>query len=223
MEFEIVKNIAVIRFDDQKANAIGPIFIDQLNSALDQALVNAEAVVLSGRTGMFSGGFDLNVFKKGPLASQQLMLSGAQLLLRLFTLPLPLVVSCTGHAIAAGAFILLTADTRIGTTGNFKVGLNEPAINATFPTFGSQLALARLNPSYLTRSFVQAELFDPIEAIAAGFLDRAVGSETVLEESIEVAEQFARLPTDAYVKNKLDIRSPYIHAIQESLGVDESS
>ena len=221
MEFEIVKNIAVIRFDDQKANAIGPIFIDQLNSALDQALVNAEAVVLSGRTGMFSGGFDLNVFKKGPLASQQLMLSGAQLLLRLFTLPLPLVVSCTGHAIAAGAFILLTADTRIGTTGNFKVGLN--AINATFPTFGSQLALARLNPSYLTRSFVQAELFNPIEAIAAGFLDRAVGSETVLEESIEVAQQLAQLPTDAYVKNKLDIRSPYIHAIQESLGVDESS
>ena len=220
MEFELIEKVAVIRFDDDKANAIGPSFIEELNSALDRAMEKAKAVVLCGRTGVFSGGFDLNEFKKGPVASRYLMESGAKLLLRLFTLPLPLVASCTGHAIAAGAFILLTADTRVGTQGEFKIGLNETAINSTFPVFGSQLALARLNPSYLTRSFVQAELFNPEEAISAGFLDQITSVEMVLERSVETAKTLAEMPSDAYLKNKLDIRGNFIRSIRESLGSD---
>ena len=217
MAYELIEQTAVLSFDDGKANVIGHDFMDAMNQYLDQSEKEAKAVVITGRAGLLSGGFDLKEIQKGPTAIKAMMEKGAKMLLRLYSYSQPLIIGCTGHAIAAGAFLLLTADNRIGTAGDFKIGLNETSIGSTFPVFGIELARARLSPGYLTRSFVQSELFSPDEAVNAGFLDQVVAPDMVLENAMVLAERLAKLPASTYARNKLDIRQTTINIIGASL------
>ena len=121
---EISGAVAVVRIDDGKANAISHAVIDGLNAALDAAERQAGAVVIIGREGKFSAGFDLSVIKQGPDAAVGLLKAGAALALRIYEHPQPVVMGCTGHALAMGAILLMAADIRIGSTGPAKIGLN---------------------------------------------------------------------------------------------------
>ncbi len=215
--YELIEDTAILSFDDGKANVIGHDFMDAMNQDLDQAEKEATAVVITGRTGLLSGGFDLKEIQKGPAAVKAMMNKGAKMFFRMFSYPQPLIIACSGHAIAAGAFLLLTADSRIGSAGDFKIGLNETSIGSTFPVFGIELAKARLNPNYLTRSFLQSELFSPQEAVNAGFLDQVVAAESALDTAMVLAARLGKLPPSIYARNKLDIRKSTIQTIGASL------
>jgi len=217
VEYQLNGDVAVLTFDDGKANAIGNAFMDAMIDGLSRAQQEAAAVVITGRAGLLSGGFDLKEIEKGAEAVKAMMKKGSNMFYRLFSHPQPLIIACTGHAIAAGAFLLLTADNRIGAAGDFKIGLNETAIGSTFPVFGIQFARTRLTPAYLTRSFVQSESFSPEEAMAAGFLDDVQPPESVMETAMDLAQRLGKLPARVYAQNKLDIRKPAIDAIRASL------
>lgn len=218
-------DVAHIGLDDGKANAVGHGFVDAMNEGLERALADASCVLITGRPGLFSAGFDLKEFDKGTDATAALVNKGAHMLLRIFTHPQPVVIACAGHAVAAGAFMLLAADTRIGTQGDFKIGLNETAIGMTLPVFGVQLAMARLSKRYQTAAAVQGTLFDPQAARDAGFFDIVVDPGTASEtapdplhtQSLKAARELAELPTAAFAANKLAMRAPYISAIETSL------
>ena len=105
--FEIKDNVGLLSVDDGKANAVGHGFIDAMDDALTRCLADASAIVIAGRDGLFSGGFDLSEFKKGPEATTALVARGAEMFVRLFTHPQPVIAACTGRAIAAGGFLLL--------------------------------------------------------------------------------------------------------------------
>ena len=141
------------------------------------------------------------------------MTKAADMFYQLLTHPQPVVIACTGHAVAAGAFLLLSADTRIGSQGDFKIGLNETSIGSSFPEFGIQLATTRLNPAYLTRSFVQSELFSPPDAVQAGFLDGLEPRDRVVERARLRAQKLSELPQKAYAQNKRDSRRMAISAL----------
>lgn len=217
MKYELLDSVAVLHLDDGKANAVGYQLMETIDEALERAAGEASALVLHGREGIFSAGFDLKEIQKGPEAAAKLVGAGAGMFLRLFSHPQPLLIACTGHALAAGAFMLLSADNRIGAAGDFKIGLNETAIGMTFPVFGQELAKARIDPRHQTRVYVQSELFDPDSAVAAGFLDRVLPPDQVLDGAITEAKALAELPAQTYAKNKLDLRASYIAAIEASL------
>lgn len=218
MNFELIDKVAVLHLDDGKANAVGHTMIRTVNEALDRSGKEAKALVLHGRDGVFSAGFDLKEIQKGPEAAEALVGKGAEMFLRMFTHPQPLVVACTGHAIAAGAFMLLAADNRVGAAGEFKLGLNETAIGMTLPVFGLELARARLNPLFITRALIQSQLYDPDAAIQVGYLDRVLPADQVLDGALAEAAELAELPPAAYAQNKRDIRAAPIAAIEASLG-----
>lgn len=211
-------DVAILTMDDGKANALGHALIDQLNEVLDRTVEEAKAVVITGRPGLFCAGFDLKEFDKGHDATMALVNKGARLLLRIFSHPQPVVAACTGHAIAAGAFILLAADTRLGVDGDFKIGLNETAIGLTLPTFGLELAKARLSKRYQTAAVIQATMYDPLGAKKAGFLDDVVSSDSLLSRAVEKAASLAEFPSEAYAANKTAIRCETIANINASLG-----
>jgi len=217
LDVTINGGVAVITLDDGKANAVGHNFIEALNEGLDRAQVEAKAVLISGRAGVFSAGFDLKEFDKGPAATSALVNSGANLLLRVFSHPQPVVVACTGHAVAAGALLLLAADTRIGADGDFKIGLNETAIGMPLPVFGLQLAAARLSKRHQSAAVIQGRLFSPLHAKDAGYIDEVVHEADVMNKALGWATQLAELPAEAYAANKLGVRDAYIQAIQASL------
>jgi len=136
LHYELRDNVAVLRMDDGKVNALSHDMIDALRSAFDRAEAEAGAVLLTGREGRLSGGFDLSTMGGGPESASKLVLAGAELLLHMYEYARPVVVACNGHALAAGAILLLVSDLRIGACGNFKIGLNEVSIQMTLPVFG---------------------------------------------------------------------------------------
>lgn len=218
VSIDIQDDIAHIKMDDGKANAFSPDHIAAMNDAIDQAEARAKAFIVSGRPGRFSGGFDLKIMQGAtPDEVTELVNSGGKLNLRIFESKLPNVIAVTGHAMAQGAFFVLSGDTRIGVKGDFKIGLPETAIGMTLPQFGIELSRARLNPKFQTQAVIQAKNFSPDECVEAGFLDMVVEPDALMETAMGVAQMLAALPQKAYAANKLLIRKPYIDAIRASL------
>ena len=216
--YEQAGTVAVLGFDDGKANAVGHSFIDAMNEGLDRAVQDAQAVVLAGREGLFSGGFDLKEIGKGPEAAGQLVGRGAQMLHRIFSHPQPVVVAATGHAIAAGAFICLAADTRWAAEGDYKFGLNETAIGMSLPVFGIELANARLSRQHMTQAVTQATIYDAQDALDVGFVDAIKPADQLVDACIAEAARLGEFDGTAYAANKLAWRRPFIERIEASLG-----
>lgn len=216
---EIQNDIALIRMDDGKANAINFEMVAALNGALNEAEAGAKAIVLAGREGRFSGGFDLKAFASlGPDGVYKLLDAGAELLLRLYGGPLPVVAACTGHAIAMGVFILNACDTRIGAVGEYKIGANEAVTGMQLPVFAMELSRDRLSPAHLTRAMVQGFIYDPTGAVEVGYLDMLAEADKVEATALAVAGQLAQLPGKAYAWNKKSIRKATLDRIRASLG-----
>ncbi|HYK66019.1 MAG TPA: crotonase/enoyl-CoA hydratase family protein, partial [Patescibacteria group bacterium] len=147
VSYELRDSVATITMDDGKVNAMSPAMLSALNDALDKATSDRAIVVLTGRRGTFSAGFDLKVLGAGGPDAQQMVTAGFELGYRMLSFPAPIVVACSGHAIAMGAFLLLSADYRLGADGPFRIGANEVAIGITMPHFGVEICRQRLAPA----------------------------------------------------------------------------
>ena len=213
----IEDGVAVVTLDDGKMNAVSHAVVDGLHAALDTALAEAGAVCIRGNDRALSAGFDLKVMGSGDLdAVGTLVNAGGELLMRLFVHPQPTVVAVTGHALAAGALLVLTCDTRIASTASTaKIGLNETAIGMSLPEFAYELAAARLSKRYLTRAAVQAEIFDPAGAVAAGYLDRL--EDDCVAAALAEARALAQLPVAAYAGTKRSLRQPMVDRVLANL------
>jgi enoyl-CoA hydratase len=219
VRYELVDKVAVVTLDDGKANALSHEVIDGLNLCLDRAEREA-AILLVGRDRRLSGGFDLNTMLSDPEAARKLVTAGAELMLRLYGFPRPIVVACTGHALAAGAVLLLATDLRIGTSGDFKIGLNEVSIQMTLPIFAMELARARLSKRHFTSATTLARIYDPEGAKDAGFLDATAPAESLHNTALNQARRLAALPAPAFRNTKENERGAIIRFIRETLAAD---
>lgn len=190
---EMVDSVLVVRVDDGKANALTHEIIGAVNEAAQKAKSDAKALVVIGRPGKFSAGFDLSVMTSSAEAARELLGAGAYMALDLLELPIPVLFGVTGHALAMGGILLTAADYRVGADGPFKLGLNEVAIGMPVPRFAVELCRARLSPNWFTRSVQCAEILDPTAAMEAGYLDELARPEAVEERVIEIAGQMAGL------------------------------
>ncbi len=220
VDYQLDGKVAHLALDDGKANAISPDLIALTDQALSRAEREARAVLISGRPGRFSAGFDLSIMTAGPDQARTLVTRGAELLMRIYLHPQPVVVACTGHALAAGALLLLAADTRIGVRGDFKIGLNEVAIGLRLPIFAIELARDRLSKRHFVAATIQARLYGPDEACDAGFLDRVVDAGTVIPQAMEAARLLADLPGVALAQTKALVRERVAGRIRETLAAD---
>jgi enoyl-CoA hydratase len=217
-EYDQQGDLGLITMDDGKANAMGPDMIVAVNAALDQAEADARVAIITGRPGVLSGGFDLKVIRSGDAAAIQAMtLAGARLLMRIYGFSKPIVMATGGHGVALGGFLLLTADYRIGVSGNFKIGLNEVAIGMTLPPFALMLSRARLANIHLTNAAINAHMFDPEEAVQAGFLDEVVVPDALLNRALEKGSVLAELDGAAFAQTKQDFRGDDIARILAEL------
>ena len=218
LNFECDGDIGVITMDDGKANAAGFEMLEAINGALDRAADEARAVILMGRPGILSGGFDLKVIRGGDADEINRMVNlGVRTVMRLYGHPQPVVVAATGHAVALGAFMLLTGDYRVGTQGDFSVGLNETAIGLNLPTFGVRLAEARLSSRYLTQAAISARLYSPTDAVDVGFMDEVVSPGGLRKAAMEKAAELAELDSAAFAHNKAAFRSAMIEEVLNEL------
>ena len=202
LHYSLEAQTAVIRLDDGRVNSLSPEMLTAIDAQLTRAEKEAAAVVLVGREGRFSAGFDLKTMGAGPEAAGRMVAAGAELLARMAEFPLPVVAACSGHAIAAGALLLLASDLRFGAKDEFKIGLNEVAIGMTLPVFALELARERLSKRHYTRATQLAEIYAPEGAVDAGFLDELAAPEALLETACAAAAQLAGLQQPAFRSTK---------------------
>jgi enoyl-CoA hydratase len=223
LTYTLEGNLAIVRMDDGKANALSDAMIDGLVAALSRAEKEAAAMVLAGRPDRFCAGFDLRVMMSSPDAAKALLTRGADMLTKLYGAKLPLVIACTGHALAGGALVLLTGDVRIGAEGAYRIGLNEVSIGMPVPVLAMELARDRLAPSELTDATLLARIYDPAHAARVGYLDSTTDSATVLDRAKAEATRLAALARPAFEATKSRLRGKTIAHIQATLASDMQS
>lgn len=217
VSYELRDRIATITIDDGKVNAFSIPLLRAVHAALDRAERDQAVVIIGGRERYFSAGFDLNVFASGGDQVLEMLSLGATLAERVLSFPTPVVAACTGHAPAAGAFVLLAADLRIGADGPFQIGLNEVRIGLTVPWFAIELARQRLHPAHFDRTVVNATMYRPQEAVTAGFLDRVSPAEELAEATREAAGRLVGLDPRAHQATKLRARAGALSAIRTAI------
>lgn len=217
----LVDGVSVITMDDGKANAISLSMQEALNTALDEAERANAPVVLTGRSGILSAGFDLKTLTAGGQPAVDMLNGGIELAMRLLNFPTPVTIACGGHAIAMGVFLMLCGDYRIGVQGQFKYVANEVAIGMTMPLSTIEILRQRVTPAVLSRSVLLAEVFTPNNAVESGFVDRIVSNEAeLMPASIEFAKTTIGLNAAAHAASKKRLRAGVIEAIRVGLEKD---
>lgn len=220
VHYKSEENYVIITINNGKVNAISLQVIDEINKALDNALQENKVVILTGQSGIFSGGYDLKLMMQSPESALALVTKGSQLSHRMLSFPRPIITACSGHAVAKGAFLLLSSDYRLGVDGDFKIGFNETLIGMTMHYAGIEIAKGRLAPVYFERSVNNAEMYSPKDAVTAGFLDKVVPESHLMPTAIKIAEMFAKLNPKAHKETKLKLRKPYLDSLQKAIEQD---
>ncbi len=218
--YQLADGVATITMDDGKVNVMSNAMQAEINAALDQAIDDGAVVVLEGREGVFSAGFDLPTLRGGGDDGWRMVRGGFELAHRVLGFPLPVVIACTGHAIAMGTVLLLSGDYRVGADGPFKLVANEVAIGLTIPPVGVEILRQRLTPAAFNRAAMLSESFTPDNAIEAGFLDRVVAPGEVKAAARHAAIQYAALDLAAHAGTKTLARGDTLAKMRASIDDD---
>jgi len=196
--------------DDGKANALSFEAVAALRAALAEAASTGRALVVAGREGTFCAGFDLSVINGGDRAAvTALVRDGVGLFREMFEAPIPVVAACTGHALAAGALLLLAADHRVGgRSAESKIGLTEVRLGMALPGFALAMASHRLAPVHLTAATLFARVMGPGDAVDVGYLDDV--SDDPISKAVEAASELATLSPEAFRTTKELLRRPVV-------------
>ena len=212
--------VAILTLDDGKANALGTQTWGELNEALDKAEKEDAIVIITGREGMMSGGFDLKEMKSGPQDAMELTSEGSKFARRVMAYPRPVIMAAPGHTIAMGAFLALACDYSMIKAGNYKVGLNETLIGMTMHNFGIEMGRYHLAKNYFNRCVINGEIFDPKGAMHAGFFDRVVPEEQWPMAIPMAGQMFGQLNPKAFRETKVRSRKEIFKILDQAIADD---
>ena len=219
----IENNISIITLDDGKANVFSPKMIQDVNDCLDQVPTQNGALIITGRDGMFSAGFDLKIISAGEMSAiTEMTTNGFKLLSRIFSFPRPVLGACSGHGIALGTFLLCCCDYRVGVKGDFMIGANEMRTNMVIPIPILELINHRVSSSHKYRAILGAEMYSIENGIGAGLIDEVVDAENLMETAMLKAKDLATMGHPSYTLTKeLLIREP-LKKINNAISAIES-
>jgi enoyl-CoA hydratase len=222
LEYQLNDGIATIRLDDGKVNVMSLDMQAAIGEAIDRAAADDGAIVLTGRPGVFSAGFDLAVIATGGPATAAMVIGGFRLAQRLLAYPRPVVVACTGHAIAMGTFLMFAGDYRIGPdAGSYKWIANEVAIGLTMPRAAIEMLRLRLTPAACDRAVILSYQFSPADALACGYFDQLAPVDDVMDTAVSMARAALALDARAHAASKLRTRAPALAALALAIREDE--
>lgn len=220
VHYSLRDQVATIRIDDGKRNALSPAILEEINAALDRAESDRAIVILTGRESVFSAGFDLHVMKHGGMNALRMLRDGYVLTARVMAFPRPVIAACNGHSLAMGVFLMLSSDYVIGSRGDYKIAANEVAIGLTMPRVAAAMLHHRLNPAAYQRAVTLSETFDVEAAREAGFFDELVDTVDLEARARACADHFLALDRAAHTASKQRIRGSLIRKIRISIPLD---
>ena len=197
------------QMDDGKVNAMSIPMLARLREILADAAARRQPVVLEGKPGLFSAGFDLKTFAQGPGPALEMLQAGLNTILDILSHPAPVVTLCTGNAYPAGAFMMMASDRAIGVRGDFRIGMNETLIGLVLPEYAVTLATHRLAPSG-RKAIATGMMFEPDDALRAGYLDRLVDQNDLDAERDALPAFFDGMQMHAFAGNKAQVNAKVI-------------
>ena len=220
VHYNLQDQVATIRIDDGKRNALSPQVLHEIYQALDRAESDRAIVIMTGRESVFSAGFDLHVMKRGGVNALLMLRAGYALTARIMAYPYPVIAACNGHALAMGVFMMLSADYVLGSRGDFKIAANEVAIGLTMPRVAAAMLRHRLNPAAYQRAVTVSEYFNVEAALSAGFFDQLVDPADLMPHAEACADKFKELDPRAHRASKRRIRAALIRKVRFSIPLD---
>ena len=216
METKIAGELAVLQMRAGKANAIGTAFLDQLSVQLDAVESSgASALVLTGEGTAFSAGLNLpEVSRLDRAELERFIRRFSEVMLRVFTLPVPVVAAINGHAIAGGCVLAMQADVRLAAAGDYRIGLNEVQIGLGLPAVVVDTLRAQVSPASLTPVALEGRLLAPEESLALGLVEAVVPPAVLVEQARGRAAGLAALPRSAFRDVKHALRGPVAAAVR---------
>lgn len=218
--------VSVVTVDDGKANALSADVIATISGHIAEAEGNDDisAVVLAGRPGVLSGGFDLGVMRgRDAAAVTSLVADGGALVRQSYGASVPVVGVATGHAVAAGALVLLGCDVRFGAAGDFKIGLPEVAIGMSLPTWSITIGNERLSKRHVLRATSLGRMVDPATAVDVGFLDEVVEGDAVAAAVDHANELASTIDLRAYAAIVEATRGATLAAMDAQITADRAA
>ena len=218
-------DVAELRLDDGKVNAMSRPFFDALNGALDRAEKDqARAVVIAGRAGVFSAGLNLKVLPTlEPEELKNTLINFGHTMLRVYNFPIPTVAAITGHAIAGGFVLMAACDLRFAAEGPHRIHLNEVALGLTLPTWATIIAESAVPPQWQTETILHARPCTPEEALARGIIQRVVSpADKIVDEARDAAKELTALDTATYAKVKAAKREVALERALAFVEIDAS-
>ena len=174
-----------------------------VSNLLDQVPGDKGSLVITGRPGIFSAGFDLKIISSGDADAVAAMVkAGFTLLARIYNFPRPVIAACSGHGVALGAFLLCCADYRLGAKGQFIVQANETRNNMSIPTPILEISKSRISKTHWYRAILNAEAYPVEKAIEPGYLDEVTEPDNLMIRAMEVANDLATLGHPHYKLTK---------------------
>ena len=220
LTYNFKDGVAILALDDGKANALGTQSWAELNEAFDMAEKDDAIVILTGRDGVMSGGFDLKEMGTGPQDALELTSKGSKFARRIMAHPRPVIMAATGHTIAMGAFLALACDYSMIKAGSFKVGLNETLIGMTMHNFGIAMGRHHITKAHFNRCVINGEIFDPKGAVHAGFFDRVVPEEQWPMAIPMAGQMFGQVNAKAFRETKLRSRKEIFAILDQAIEDD---
>lgn len=196
--------VRVLTLERPPANALDERLLADLAAALASAAADdaVRALVLTGAGAFFSAGFDLSAPRRDEVAARRLRELYRESHLRLFTLAKPTVAMVAGHAIAGGLVLVLACDYRLGLDGDYRVGLNETAIGASYPKVALEIVRLRLTHARASELLLGAALYPASEAIRLGVVEELVPADRLEATVLRRAARLGAFPREAYAHTK---------------------
>jgi enoyl-CoA hydratase len=191
-------NVALVRLDRPKANALSAAVLAQLHAAATELHDDPPgAVVVWGGRRIFAAGAD--IVELGDAGADAVGASFAAALDALAAVPRATIAAVNGFALGGGLELALACDFRVCAEDS-RLGLPE-ALLGVIPGGGGTQRLPRLiGPSRAKELIFSGRQVRADEALAIGLVNRAVAPDYVLEAALTWA---AELATGAVVAHGL--------------------
>ena len=217
-------DVSIITLDDGKANVFSNAMSSTINQLLDEVPNDKGALLITGRQGLLSGGFDLKTMTGGEAKDIiEMTVNGFKLLARIYGFSRPVVVASSGHAIALGAFLLCCADYRVGAKGKYLVQANEHRNNMSIPIPILEISKSRISKRHWHRAILNAEAYPIDQSVEAGYLDEVVDEGNLMKRAMEVATDLATLGHPHYQMTKDLDQKDILERINAGIEVRQNS
>lgn len=203
--------IAIVTLNRGKVNALNEPLIEQLSRTFTDLEDDntVEAVVITGQGKFFSFGFDIPEFLGYSKDSfTRYLIKFTNLYTSMFLFQKPIVAALNGHTIAGGCMLSLACDFRIMVSDKAKISLNEISFGALVFAGSIELLKSCVNQRNSESILFSGKMYSAYEAIQLGLIDQISSSEKLIEDSKNVAREYANKDKTAFKSLKNLLRNP---------------